>query len=127
VTIAESASGRVVLRGEHKAIVDRVKITAYNAEEWLLEQLERHYQNPNDVRDLLRSFAELPGDIRTTSTGVTVTLYPPNTPIHRRALQGLIYDLNAADTTYPGTDIPVHYRLRRRRDTHTVHQNRTAA
>jgi transposase len=127
VTIAESATGRVVLRGEHKAIVDRVKITAYNAEEWLLERLERHYQNPNDVRDLLRSFAELPGDIRTTSTGVTVTLHPPNTPIHRRALQGLIDDLNAADTTFPGTDIPVHYRLRRRRETHTVHQNRTAA
>jgi hypothetical protein len=127
VTIAESATGRVVLRGEHKAIVDRVKITAYNAEEWLLERLERHYQNPNDVRDLLRSFAELPGDIRTTSTGVTVTLYPPNTPIHRRALQGLIDDLNAADTTYPGTDIPVHYRLRRRGHTLTVHQNRTAA
>ena len=93
VTIAESATGRVVLRGEHKAIVDRVKITAYNAEEWLLERLGRHYQNPNDVHDLLRSFAELPGDIRTTSTGVIVTLYPPNTPIHRRALQGLIDDL----------------------------------
>jgi hypothetical protein len=28
-------------------------ITAYNAEEWLLDRLERHYPNPNDVRDLL--------------------------------------------------------------------------
>jgi hypothetical protein len=45
----------MVLHGEHKAIVDRIKITAYNAEQWLLERLERHYSNLNDVRDLLRT------------------------------------------------------------------------
>jgi hypothetical protein len=67
----------MVLHGEHKAIADRIKITAYNAEEWLLERLERHYSNPNDVRDLLRTFAELPGDIRSDDTGITVTLDPP--------------------------------------------------
>ena len=36
VTVAESGTGRMVLHGEHKAIADRIKITAYNAEEWLL-------------------------------------------------------------------------------------------
>ena len=127
VTIAESGIGRVVLRGEHKAIVDRIKITAYNAEEWLLDRLERHYPNPNDVRDLLRTFAELSGDIRTTGTGVTVTLDPPDTPIHRRALAGLVADLNTSGSTYPGTDIPVAYRVRRTSSQTRVHQSQAVA
>jgi hypothetical protein len=112
VTVAESGIGREVLRGEHKAIVDRIKITAYNAEEWLLERLNRHYSNPNDVRDLLRSFAELSGEIRTNSRVAIVTLDAADTPIHRRALRGLIADLNIIGATYPGTDIPVTYRMR---------------
>jgi hypothetical protein len=82
-------TGRMVLHGEHKAIVDRIKITAYNAEEWVLERLERHYSNPNDVRDLLRTFAELPGYIWRDDRGITVTLDPPDNPIHQRALHGL--------------------------------------
>ncbi len=111
VTITESATTREVIRLEHKAIVDRIKISAYNAEEWLLDRLVNHYPNRNDVRDLLRSFAELTGEIDTTNHGVIVTLDPPDTPTHQRALQGLIDDLNTIGATYPGTDIPVTYRV----------------
>ena len=117
----------MVLHGEHKAIVDRIKITAYNAEEWLLKRLERHYSNPNDVRDLLRTFAELPGDIRSDDRGIMVTLDPPDTPIHRRALHGLVADLNAIGATHPGTDIPVIYRVRRPRQRSGVHQSQAVA
>jgi hypothetical protein len=124
ITVAESGTGRMVLHGEHKAIVDRIKITAYNAEEWILERLERHYPNPNDVRDLLRTFAELPGDIRRDDRGITVTLDPPDTPIHRRALHGLVADLNAVGATYPGTDIPVIYRVHRHPRSADVHKQR---
>jgi hypothetical protein len=120
VTVAESGSDREVLPGEHKAIVDRIKLTAYNAEEWLLDHLIRHYPNRNDVRDLLRSFAELSGQIRTTAHGVTVTLDPPDTPLHRQALRGLVADLNTTRSTYPGTDLPVIYRVR-------MHRSETAA
>ena len=120
VTVAVSTSGREVLVGEHKAIVDRIKISAYNAEEWLLDRLVRHYPNANDIRDLLRSFAELSGQIRSTTTGVTITLDPPDTPLHRRALDGLISELNETKPTYPGTDLPVTYRLR-------MHHTRQAA
>ncbi len=111
VTVAESGATREVIRLEHKAIVDRIKISAYNAEEWLLDRLISHYHNPNDVRDLLRSFAQLSGEIDTTHDGVVVTLDPPDTPMHRRALRGLVEDLNAIGVSYPGTDIPVTYRV----------------
>jgi transposase len=111
VTIAESGATREVIRLEHKAIVDRIKISAYNAEEWLLDRLINHYPNPHDARDLLRSFAELSGQIDTNDDGVIVTLDPPDTPIHRRALRGLVEDLNAVGATYPGTDVPVTYHV----------------
>ncbi|MDO8692014.1 MAG: helix-turn-helix domain-containing protein [Dehalococcoidia bacterium] len=108
VPLAE-AGPRAVLRLEQKAIIDRIKLTAYNAEEWLLELLAPHYPNPHDVRALLRSFAELSGEIRTSPTGVAVTLDAPDLPLHRRALRGLCADLNQLGATFPGADLPVHY------------------
>jgi hypothetical protein len=111
VTVADAGATREVMRLEHKAIVDRIKLSAYNAEEWLLDRLINHYPNPHDVRDLLRSFAELSGEIDTTDDGVIVTLDPPDTPMHRRALRGLVEDLNTTCATYPGTDVPVTYQV----------------
>jgi transposase len=120
ISIAHSGTGRQVMRREAKAIVDRIKIAAYNAEEWLLDRLVVHYPNHYDVRDLLRSFAELSGTIHTTDNAVVVNLDPPDTPAHRRALRGLVEDLNAVGATFPGTDLPVTYRLR-------MHQNELVA
>ena len=111
IRVADTGQRRDVMRLEHKAIVDRIKISAYNAEEWLLDRLICHYPNPHDVRDLLRSFAELSGRIHTTDNGVIVTLDPPDTPIHRRALRGLVEDLNSIGATFPGTDEPVTYQV----------------
>lgn len=110
VPLAE-AGPQEVLRLEQKAIVDRIKMTAYNAEEWLLDLLVCHYPNPHDVRALLRSFAELAGEIRTTPTGVVITLDPPDLPLHRQALRGLCADLNRLGVTFPGTERPVTYEV----------------
>ncbi len=120
VTVAELDQPREIIRLEHKHIVDRIKISAYNAEEWLLDRLVHHYPNRHDVRDLLRALTRLPGRIDTTDTGVEVTLDPPDTPAHRRALTGLIDELNTHDIVYPGTNLPVTYHL-------AVHQSEAAA
>jgi hypothetical protein len=40
------AGARQAMLVEQKQIIDRVKVTAYNAEEWLLDLLLRHYPNP---------------------------------------------------------------------------------
>jgi len=108
VPLAE-AGRREVMRLEQKAIIDRLKITAYNAEEWLLDRLLRHYSNPHDIRALLRAFVELPGELRSVGDRVLVTLDPPDTPLHRRALRGLCDELNQLGAAYPGTDRPVIY------------------
>jgi hypothetical protein len=109
VSVADAGTSREVMQLEHKAIIDRIKISAYNAEDWLCDRLIAHYPNVHDVRDLLRSFAELSGEIQTANGKVVVTLDPPDIPKHRRALRGLIADLNTIGATYPGTDIPVTY------------------
>jgi transposase len=100
---------REVMRLEQKAIIDRIKISAYNAEEWLLDRLIVHYPKPHEIRGLLRSFAELSGEISTTDGSVLVTLDPPDTPHHRRALRGLCQELNRVGARFPGTDFPVTY------------------
>jgi transposase len=99
------------MRRDAKDIIDRVKMTAYNAEEWTLDKLRSHYSNPFDVRDLLRSFARLPGEMRSTPDGLVVTLCPPDIPAQSRALSGLCHALNRHGPVYPGTRIPVRYRV----------------
>ncbi len=118
--LAEAGTAKDVALLEAKTIVDAIKIAAYNAEEWLLERLAHHYGNPHDIRDLLRSFAHLSGEITTTSGGVSVRLDAPDTPAHRRALEGLCAELNALRAPYPGTDLPVSYQV-------VVHEARVAA
>ncbi|MBI2857990.1 MAG: hypothetical protein HYX90_02830 [Chloroflexi bacterium] len=102
---------REVLRLEQKSIIDRVKMTMYNAEEWLLELLVQHYPNPHDVKALLRSFADLAGEIRTSPTGMVITLDAPDVPLQRQALRGLCADLNQVGATYPGSDLPIRYEV----------------
>jgi hypothetical protein len=118
--LAEAGTAKDVALLEAKTVVDAIKIAAYNAEEWLLERLARHYTNPHDIRDLLRNFAHLSGEIATTSGGISVRLDPPDTPAHRRALEGLCGELNALRAPFPGTGLPVSYQV-------AVHQARVAA
>jgi hypothetical protein len=120
VALAEAASAKDLADMEAKTIVDAVKITAYNAEEWLLERLEKHYRNAHDVRDLLRSFVHLSGEITTTAAGIAVRLDAPDTPAHRRALESLCIELTALRAPFPGTDLPVSYAV-------VVHNARAAA
>lgn len=112
VRIEDAGLDRQVMRAEAKAIVDRIKISAYNAEEWMLDRLVTHYPNAHDARDLLRSFAQLSGTVETHADRVTVRLDPPDTPAHRHALRALVNDLNAIGATFPGTDVAVTFRVR---------------
>jgi hypothetical protein len=99
---------RDALDVEKKVLADTIKLAAYNAEAWLLERLERHYQDPRDGREVLRSFFHLKGRLRLEGTDLVVHLTPPEVPRYRRALAGLCADLNGQAPVFPGTT----YRLR---------------
>jgi len=95
---------------ETKLIADVVKLAAYNAQSWLADCVARHYLNPNDLHDLLRSFAHLSGTMtRRPDGGLWICLEPPDTPLYRRTLAALCADLNQGRPMLPGTDISVQY------------------
>ena len=95
---------------ETKLIAEAVKVAAYNAQSWLAERLAKHYAHPNDLYDLLRSFAQLSGTMTRHLDGtIHICLDPPDAPLCRRALEGLCHDLNLLHPVFPGTDTPVIY------------------
>jgi hypothetical protein len=106
-----SLGRREELRLEQKSIVDRIQIAAYNAEEWVPERLLADYPNPHDAGALLRSFAQLSGELRSGPDGLRITLDPPDDPSRRRALRGLCSDLNQIGVTFPDTEVPVTYHV----------------
>ncbi len=99
---AAAIGRREQLRLEQKSIIDRIKLAAYNAHEWTVDRLlvHYHYHYPDDVRDLLRSFSQLHGEMRYDGRHIHVLLKAPDTPRHRRALRDLCADLNTLGVTY---------------------------
>jgi transposase len=113
-----------VPRLERKLITDVIKIAAYNAQSWLADPLARHYTNPNDLHDLLRSFAHLSGTlIGEADGGLRVCLEAPDLPLHRRALAGLCADLNLGQPVFPGTDRQLHYEIGERQSAASQREN----
>lgn len=94
---------------EKKTIMDTIKIAAYNAEEWLLERLDHHYDDPRDIRQLLRIFAGLKGQLWLRHDHLVVELTPPGIPKYRRALDGLCAELSQLSTLFPGTSYPIKF------------------
>jgi hypothetical protein len=108
---ADQAPRRDRLKLEQKTILDRFKLTAYQAEQWMLERLLVHYPNHHDAHALLRDFAQLSGDMRFQGGRIQITLDPPDTPSHRQALAALCAELSQYHAVFPGTDIPVEYHV----------------
>lgn len=94
---------------EKKTIMDTVKMAAYNAEEWLRQRLNDYYDDPRDIRQLLRTFTGLKGRLRLRNGHLVVNLIPPEIPKYRQALEGVCKSLNMLSTPFPGT--PYHIKF----------------
>jgi len=103
VPLEKTGLKRDVLDLEKKAIMDTIKIAAYNAEEWLLQRLNDCYDDPRDIRQVLCIFTGLKGQLRLRNGDILVDLNPPEIPKYRKALEGLCAKLNALSTDFPGT------------------------
>lgn len=109
IPVGLNDSQRERLNLEKKTLADTTKVAAYNAEEWLLERLDRHYDDPRDIREVLRSLIRLKGRISLQGTILVVDLSPPETPKYRRALEGLCGELNQLHAPFPGTPYRVQF------------------
>jgi transposase len=94
---------------EKKVIMDTIKMAAYNAEEWLLQRFNDCYDDPRDIRQVLRTFTELKGRLRRRNGDIIVNLNPPDIPKYRQALEGVCAKLNALSAHFPGTAYPIKF------------------
>ena len=101
------------LAPSRKRLTDTVKLVAYRAETALASIVREKLSHTDDarslIRDLLRSDADIHPD---EAAGVLeVRLHTLANPRSNRAVQHLLEHLNAAEFTYPGTNLRLTYTL----------------
>jgi transposase len=101
------------LAPRRKQLVDTVKMIAYRAETALAsiirEVLARNDDARSLLRDLFRSEADLLPDL--DQRLLRVEVHPMSNPRSNRAIAHLLDHLNAAELTYPGTDLRLVYSI----------------
>jgi len=101
------------LAPSRKQLVDTVKMIAYRAETAMAsivrEELARTDDARSLLRDLFRSEADLLPDLEQRMLRVQV--HPMSNPRSNRAIAHLLDHLNAAEFTYPGTNLRLVYSI----------------
>jgi prepilin-type processing-associated H-X9-DG protein len=101
------------LAPSRKRLVDTVKMIAYRAETAMAsivrEMLARNDDARSLLRDLFRSEADLLPDLEQGLLRVDV--HPMSNPRSNRAIGHLLEQLNAAEFTYPGTNLKLVYSI----------------
>jgi transposase len=101
------------LAPSRKQLVDTVKMIAYRAETALASLVREELARTDDARsllcDLFRSEADLLPDREQGVLGVQV--HPMSNPRSNRAIAHLLEHLNAAEFTYPGTNLRLVYSI----------------
>jgi transposase len=101
------------LAPSRKRLMDTVRLIAYRAETALTYIVRQALARDDDaralVRELFRSQADLTPDI---PAGVLhVGVHPLANPRSNKAVEHLLDELNAAEMTYPGTQLKLIYKL----------------
>ena len=101
------------LAPSRKQLVDTVKMIAYRAETAMAAIVREELARPDDarsvLRDLFRSEADLLPDV--DHHCLYVQVHPMSNPRSNRAIAHLLEQLNAAELTYPGTNLKLIYSI----------------
>jgi hypothetical protein len=101
------------LAPSRKQLVDTVKMIAYRAETALASIVREELARTDDARSLLRdlfcSEADLIPDL--AKRVLEVQVHPMSNPRANRAIAHLLEHLNAAEFTYPGTNLRLVYSI----------------
>ena len=101
------------LRKERKYFLDTVKMIAYRAETSMASILRETLQRCDDARALLRQIyrteVDLMPDLQAKT--LTVRLHHLTQAAHDTAARNLCEELTATETTYPGTDLRLVYKI----------------
>jgi transposase/cell division protein FtsB len=101
------------LAPSRKRLTDTVKLVAYRAETALASIVREKLSHADEARSLIRDLFRSDADIHPDkATGVLeVRVHTLANPRSNRAIQHLLEHLNAAEFTYPGTNLRLNYTL----------------
>jgi chromosome segregation ATPase len=101
------------LAPSRKQLVDTVKMIAYRAETAMASIVRESLARTDDarslLRDLFRSEADILPDVE--QQVLRVQVHPMSNPRSDRAIAHLLEHLNAAEFTYPGTNLQLVYSI----------------
>jgi hypothetical protein len=107
------------LAPSRKQLVDTVKMIAYRAETAMASIVRESLARTDDarslLRDLFRSEADLLPDVE--QQVLRVHVHPMSNPRSNRAIAHLLEHLNAAEFSYPGTNLQLVYSIAGQADT----------
>ncbi|HUY25405.1 MAG TPA: hypothetical protein VMV09_08915 [Candidatus Saccharimonadales bacterium] len=113
VPLSQVAPEARLLDPEPKLITHAVRLTAYNAESALARLLAPFYRRAQDEgRALLREAFKASGDLEIVDGRLEVRLNHLSAPRRTRALADLCQLLSQSETTFPGTDLVLHYSVK---------------
>jgi transposase len=101
------------LAPSRKQLIDTVKMIAYRAETAMASIIRESLARTDDARSLLRDLFRSEADlVPNLEQGVLrVHIHPMSNPRSNRAIAHLLEQLNAADFTYPGTELRLIYSI----------------
>ncbi|MCA9189135.1 MAG: hypothetical protein KDA99_26100, partial [Planctomycetales bacterium] len=101
------------LAPSRKRLLDTVKLIAYRAETAMVTIVRSALARKDDARALVRDLFRSPADITpdAVSGELRIQLHSLANPRNNRALRVLLEELNAAEMTYPGTQLKLVYSL----------------
>lgn len=98
---------------ERKTIMDAIRMATYNAESATVRLLAPHYARAEDeARSLVREAYGASADLEVVGDCLHVRIDPLSAPRRSRAIAGLCEELNATETTYPGTKLRLVYSIK---------------
>ena len=74
---------------------------AYLAEDLMVQRLAKHYDESDDIRQVLQILTHCRGRLQVTKDTLTVELESPQRPKYARALRGLCEELSAERIALP--------------------------
>jgi hypothetical protein len=98
---------------ERKHFIDTIKMISYRAETSMASVLREVMARSDDARALLCQVYNTEADLLPDplSKTLTVSIHHLTNAAHDLALQHLCKELNATETTFPGTDLRMTYKL----------------
>jgi hypothetical protein len=103
---------RAILRTQRRSLQMVLRLLAFNAEQWLANQLNAYLADNDEYRATLRHLLHLSGQITYTTKTITVALDAPTTPKITQALRLLLDELNTTPPRIPGDRRPITYKIK---------------